>query len=245
MTRPEPIPGHCGDALAAVDPRRYVATARAPRRFFAEPAVRRVGIPVAWLAGSLVIGLLAAVVLLPGGRQPITPIDLTQPDLGRGPVAVSTGKQGAPGPAPSPTFRVLAAPDNVSFRLDRVLPALQELAHSPVIGLGADSYGQRHSLSSQPDQPDHIAILAVAAPYEAGVLGASALAIGFVLVLLALVKAAWRRTDSSRVAAYAGAVACLLVSYQVTNALNFSLIWLLAGAGLAAALAPQEPISID
>jgi hypothetical protein len=37
-------------------------------------------------------------------------------------------------------------------------------------------------------------------------------------------------------AAYIGSLICLLVAYQATNALNVSLIWLIAGAGLAMAL---------
>jgi len=110
-----------------------------------------------------------------------------------------------------------------------------------LIGLGADSFGQRHTIPSQPEQPDHIAILAVAALYESGVLGAAGLAIGFALVLLVLLKSTRRREDRGRIAAYAGALVCLLVAYQATNALNFSLIWLLAGAGLAASAAPLDP----
>jgi hypothetical protein len=60
-------------------------------------------------------------------------------------------------------------------------------------------------------------------------------------VLLVLLKSARRRADRGRIAAYAGALVCLLVAYQATNALNFSLIWLLAGAGLAASAAPVDP----
>jgi len=67
------------------------------------------------------------------------------------------------------------------------------------------------------------------------------LAIGVGLVLLVLFKAARRRSDRGAIAAYAGALVCLLVTYQVTNALNFSLIWLRAGAGLAASLVPSDP----
>lgn len=225
-------------ALAAVAPRREDLKAFATRHFWTRPAIRRVGIPVAALAGSLVVGGLVAAVLLPGGRPPTQPLDLTQPGFGRGAVAVGSGSGK---PAPTPSFKVMPAPDNVTFRLDRIGPALDELKHSLLIGLGADSFGQRHSLPSQPGQPDHIAILAVAALYESGAFGAAGLAVGFALLLLMLLKSAWRRTDRGLIAAYFGALVCLLVTYEATNALNFSLIWLLAGAGLAAALSPSEP----
>ena len=120
-------------------------------------------------------------------------------------------------------------------------PALGDLPKSPLIGLGANSFGQRHADASQGGAPDHIAILAVAALYESGVLGAAGLGIGFALVLLALFKATRRRPDRGLIAAYAGAVVSLLVAYEATNALNFALIWLIAGAGLAASAEPTDP----
>jgi hypothetical protein len=218
-----------------------------PIRVWARPSARRVGISMAALAGGLVVGLVVGGVLMHGGRQPTKPLDITQPGFGRSPVAIATGQPGQSGqpavPSATPTYRVLPAPDTVAFRLDRIPLAIGDLAHSPLIGLGANSFGQRHTDPSRPDQaqPDHIAILAVAALYESGVLGAVGLAIGFGLVLLVLFKAARRRPDRGAIAAYAGALACLLVTYQLTNALNFSLIWLLAGAGLAASLVPSDP----
>ena len=135
---------------------------------------------------------------------------------------------------------VIPPPDTIAFRLARVPEAIDDLSHSLLIGLGANSFGQRHTDVSQ-NAPDHLAILALAAVYESGVLGAAGLAIGFGLVLWMLFRSTRRRTNRGTIAAYAGAVVCLLVAYQATNAINFSLIWLLTGAGLAAAAEPIDP----
>ena len=120
--------------------------------------------------------------------------------------------------------------------------ALTDWAPDPVIGLGANSFGQRHLDPSQRNTPDHIAILAVAALYESGVVGSLGLAIGFALILLALWHASRRPIVGPMAAAYIGSLVSLLVAYQATNALNFSLIWLIAGAGMAIAVrvSPDE-----
>jgi hypothetical protein len=133
----------------------------------------------------------------------------------------------------------------VGFRLERVPLALADMPKSLIVGLGANSFGQRHADPSANGAPDHISILAVAAPYEAGLVGAAGLGIGFLLVLLVFSTATRRLADRGTVAAYAGAIACLLVAYEATNALNFALIWLLVGAGLAAATRPSGPSPAD
>jgi hypothetical protein len=143
-------------------------------------------------------------------------------------------------PTPSPTAAPTPNDDTLAFRLDRVPVALKDLARDPIIGLGANSFGQRHTDPSQlNNQPDHIAILAVAALYESGVVGTGGLAIGFALILLALWRASRRFTIGPLAAAYIGSLVSLLISYEATNAINFSLIWLIAGAGLAMALRPS------
>jgi hypothetical protein len=140
-------------------------------------------------------------------------------------------------PSPSPTATPQANDDTIAFRLDRVPVALKDLSRDPIIGLGANSFGQRHiDISQFNNQPDHIAILAVASLYESGVIGSAGLAIGFALILLALWRSSRRSTRGPMAAAYIGSLVCLLVAYQATNALNFSLIWLIAGAGMAMAL---------
>ena len=203
----------------------YALLTVAPARLRDREARRRVGVWGAVIAGSFGAGLLLTAVLLAGGRQPTNPLDFTKPDWGRGPgVAVPAG------------IEVLSPPDTITFRLDRVPVALADMPDSLIVGLGANSFGQRHADPSSKGAPDHLSILVVAAPYEAGIVGAAGLGIGFLLVLLALFKATRTRADRGTVAAYAGAVVCLLAAYESTNALNFSLIWLLVGAGLAAAI---------
>lgn len=208
----------------------YVLFAVVPGRTWDRKTLRRVEVWGAVIAVSLGAGLLLAAVLLAGGRQPTNPLDFTKPFWGRGPDA----------PIPA-RIVVLSPPDTISFRLDRVPVALADMPDSLIVGLGANSFGQRHEDPSSKGAPDHLSILVVAAPYEAGIVGAAGLGIGFWLVLLALFKATRTRADRGMVAAYAGALVCLLVAYQATNALNFALIWLLVGAALAAATQPAGP----
>jgi hypothetical protein len=157
------------------------------------------------------------------------------PAPGSTPSPVPSSNQPTPTPAPTPAPTPID--DTLSFRLDRVPVALKDLTRDPIIGLGADSFGQRHiDISQFNSQPDHIAILAVAALYESGVIGSAGLAIGFGLVLFALWRASRGSVGAPFAAAFIGSILSLLVAYQATNAINFSLIWLISGAGLAMAL---------
>jgi hypothetical protein len=227
---------------------------------------RQLLLPAAVVVGALAIGAWATPVLIPVWRVPTKPIDLTAPGWGRefaigshslpglpdlwGPFESEGAKSPEPSLAPAsspssnqPTPSATQVPtpvpiiDTLTFRLDRVPVALKDLTRDPIIGLGANSFGQRHVDPSQLNsQPDHIAILAVAALYESGVVGSAGLAIGFALILLALWRASRRFATGPLAAAYIGSLVSLLVAYEATNAINFSLIWLIAGAGLAMAL---------
>jgi hypothetical protein len=147
----------------------------------------------------------------------------------------------APTPEPEP-------PDTIAFRLERVAPALDDLARSPWIGLGAASFGQRHADSSQGGAPDYIAILAIALVYEAGIIGTLFFSLAVGLLLLALLRSSRSGWAMGIAAAYLAAIVTLLVAYQATNALVFGLNWLLGGAALALAArtrdrdAPGDPI---
>jgi hypothetical protein len=229
----------------------YAMFAVAPGRLPVPRDVRRIGKRLAPVAGSLLAGLVVAAVLLQGGRPPNTPVAFTFPSWGGGPVAVASGSTGPTArPTPSPTARptpkvtpfvVLPQNDTVAFRAERIPVALADIPNSLVIGLGANSFGQRHGDPSQHGAPDHIAPMALAALYESGVLGAAGLGLGFGLILLMLFRSSRRRVDRGTIAAYAGALASLLVAYEATSALNFALIWLIAGAGLAASTQPADP----
>jgi hypothetical protein len=213
----------------------YLLLAATPVRLWSRQTVRRVGVRGAVIVGSLAAGLLVSAILMQGGRPPTKPLDLTQPGWGRAAAAGAPGA-GAQSSA-TPTLNLAPVADTVTFRLDRIPVALADVPMSPWIGLGANSFGQRHTDISQ-GAPDHIAILALAALYEAGILGAAGLGIGFALALLTLLKASRLRPNRGMIAAYAGALVCLLVAYETTNAINFALIWLTAGAGLSATLRP-------
>jgi len=145
----------------------------------------------------------------------------------------------SPSPAaslsPSPRPTLVPAADTIGFRLARIGPAIDDFWQSPVIGLGAESFGQRHADASQVGAPpDHLPFLILAAPYEAGVIGAVALLVALLLVLWGLIG----RTRGSRpvlAASLVGVVVSLLVAYQATNALHFATNWLLLGLAMAVA----------
>jgi hypothetical protein len=124
--------------------------------------------------------------------------------------------------------------------MERVAPALDDLGTSPWIGLGANSFGQRHADSSQGGAPDYIAILVVALVYESGIVGAFLFSLAVGLLLLALVRASRSGWAMGLAAAYLAAIVALLVAYQATNALVFGLNWLLGGAALALAARARD-----
>jgi len=203
-------------------------------------AVRRVAI------AGLAVGLLA-----PAGIGVYT-VTMPHPGVALSPLssgvsAPDDGDPGSPGGESESRSEAEAYPDTVQYRLERVPIAMDDLSESPIIGLGAASFGQRHDNPSRPGTPDHIAILAVAALYEAGILGAMALAVLFILVavvMLRALRASAAPDDAAITAAYAASIATLLVAYQATNAIHFAVNWLLVGAALAwsvAVIRPQPP----
>jgi hypothetical protein len=175
---------------------------------------------------------------LPDVFGPWESVAKASPSPATSPVPGQSSNQVTPSVSPTPSLAAAPTPidDTLTFRLDRVPVALKDLTRDPIIGLGANSFGQRHIDTSQfNNQPDHIAILAVAVLYESGIAGAIGLALGFGWILISLWRASAYRPRAPLAAAYTGSLVCLLVSYQATNALNFSLIWLIAGAGMALA----------
>jgi O-antigen ligase len=129
--------------------------------------------------------------------------------------------------------------NTAEFRLERIPAAVAEIRTSPIIGLGAASFGQRHALvGNVAGIPDYIAILALSVVYETGLLGAGALAVGFLLAFLLLFRAS--RRSAGEAAAFSAALVSLLVAYQVTSAIFASFIWVILGAALAFAVRPDE-----
>jgi len=205
-------------------------------------------------AALLVVGLVASNVLLPNSleREGIggLPSAIPDPSISQSSEpdepsrSPSESQSDEPSPSVGPTPSLEAYPDTVGFRLERVPIALADLRNSPLIGFGAESFGQRHPERYAGPGPDHIAIMAVVVPYEAGIIGASALLIGFVLLLYTLWRSARRsgaRADRQAVgaaAAFIGSIVSVLVAYQVTNALHLAINWIVIGA--AAALTVRE-----
>jgi hypothetical protein len=199
------------------------------------------------VVGALVLGMFLAPALLPGGRAPTVPIDVSAPGWGRGFTSLPGGSAVGTGGviSPRPPIVMPPPPDTVTFRLDRVPVALEDWTRSPFIGLGANSFGERHADPSQEGRPDHIAILAVAALYDSGIVGFLGLSIGFFMILLTLWRMSRRPGAGPSAAMYMGALVCLLVAYQATNAIHFSFIWLLAGAAIASALNADSPEALS
>ena len=151
-----------------------------------------------------------------------------------------------PKAAPSPRPTLAPAVDTIGFRVARIEPALEEFRQSPVIGLGANSFGQRHADASQGGAPDHLSILILAVPYESGLVGTAALLLALLLVLGGLF-AQTRGTRAVLAASLLGAIVSLLVAYEATNALHFATNWLLLGLAVAVgwgggAAADDEPL---
>jgi len=134
-----------------------------------------------------------------------------------------------PTPTPVPT----PAADTLAFRLERIPIALEDLGESPILGLGAASFGQRHGLPDRPGVRDYLSMLVLSTVYEAGVVGAAAMAAGFLLSLRLIIRASRRAPGLA--AAYGASIVSLLVAYQASNALFFSINWIILGAGLAMA----------
>lgn len=179
---------------------------------------------------ALLLAPSIAAITLPVGR-PSTPATATP----------RPGESASPGASASPAVSPTPAVDTFTYRTIRIPTALNDLRKSPIIGLGAASFGQRHDIPKLPaGTPDYNGILALVAVYESGLLGASALALGFALSLVVLFRLS--RTRPGPAAAYAASIVALLVAYEATNALFFSINWIILGAGLALAVqAMGEP----
>lgn len=177
---------------------------------------------------ALLLAPSVAAISLPIARAPWHVVATPEPVAG-----------GSPRPSSSPTVTASPSPtvmaDTFGYRIDRIPTALNDLRSSPIIGLGAASFGQRHERPDlQISFPDYIGILALVAVYESGIVGAAALGLGFALSFRLFFRLSRDRPGPA--AAYAASIASLLVAYQATNALFFSINWIILGAGLALAV---------
>ena len=125
----------------------------------------------------------------------------------------------------------------LAFRLERFRLALQEWPASPVLGLGTNSYGQRHWDPTQDYAPDYLPNLVLATLYDTGVLGLLTLVAVFVVLVGALVSVILRDKTGWQ-GALALAMLCglavLFVSYQATNGFWFSYVWIVLAIAVKA-----------
>lgn len=124
------------------------------------------------------------------------------------------------------------------YRLVRLRLGLADWQDSPLVGLGAYSFGQRHFDASH--RPDVISAWPVLVLHDAGAIGLA----GFLALLGLLGLRLWRTAgDSARgptAAAFAGAASVLLVAYLATTALHFAVTWLILGGALATTLTSTQ-----
>jgi hypothetical protein len=202
-----------------------------------------------WLRAKQSAGLraMAILVLLAGGVGLFMPkllLDshhsglIAQPPPSGGPLPT-----GGPTPTggPPPTAAPADELQTFEYRLIRLRLGLDEWRESPLIGLGAYSFGQRHEDFSH--RQDVIASWPVLVLHDTGVIG-----MGGLLALLGLLGLRLWRTagDSARgptAAAYAGAVMVLLVAYLATTALHFAVTWLIFGGALGATIHWQRGVA--
>jgi hypothetical protein len=207
-------------------------------------------------AGSLVVGLMAATVMLPnvlerhGTESSEPPSASVEPSRPAGTSVSSPGSPDNRPPPPTPEATLVPLSDTVAFRLERLPIALAEIPQSPLVGFGAESFGQRHPDRYAGPGPDHIAVMAVVVPYESGLIGATAIVLGFGLLLIALWRTMRRAAavgDPIQVgaaAAFLGSLVSVLVAYQVTNSLHMAINWIVIGAAAALTAQPDPTHSV-
>ena len=158
-------------------------------------------------------------------------------------LVVNNDPLASPPPGPKPgwvsAYRYVGTGDTIAVRLRNMSVAVAEVVRSPLIGLGTDSYRQRH-LEPSCGCPAFVNNLPVATLYESGTVGLVGLA-GF---LVSVVAVGWRR----RAWPYLAAVVAMLVGYQFTDAIWFGSNWVLMGtvlgfAGMPRAVGPQDGAS--
>ncbi len=104
--------------------------------------------------------------------------------------------------------------------------ALRELQQNPLVGLGTDSYQQRH-IEPSCQCPAYLSNLSVGALYDSGIVGF----LGLALLLAGVVYLAWKRGEW----AYLVALLAMIIAYQATDAFRFASNWILLGAVLGVA----------
>jgi len=135
----------------------------------------------------------------------------------------------------------LASAENITYRAQRAVQGLRDFVTSPLIGLGANSYGQRHVEASQSYLADYLSTFPITVLYDAGLVGAA----GFSVFVLAMVWALWHSANRRLAAPYLASMVAMAVAYVATDALRFSQNWLIFGAALGLACRPAPSGEAD
>lgn len=143
-----------------------------------------------------------------------------------------TESYASPSRSPSGLLPVdLGDTSNVEFRLVRLRQSLADLPASPWIGLGANSFGQRHADPSQSFRSDYLGMLPFTILYDAGLIGLA----GFLLFVAGTVAHLLRWRVAPVALAFTVSLAIMLMSYLMTDALRFASNWILIGAAVGLA----------
>lgn len=162
------------------------------------------------------------------GELPPLPTPARPEEPTPAPTAAPTGAR----PSAPPLIPVdLTSTDNLAFRLVRLRQAVEDVSRSPWIGLGANSFGQRHADPSQNFRPDYLGMLPFTVLYDAGMVGL----IGFATFFIGLLGALLRWGSGHLSAAFIASMTIMLASYVMTDALRFATNWLIIGVALGLA----------
>lgn len=113
-------------------------------------------------------------------------------------------------------------------RLRQFAPVFQDLKHSPILGVGIDSFGQRHVRID--GVPEHLGNLELLVLNDTGVLGL----LVFAAFAVTIVIAVWRCRENPLVLGLAAMTAVIAIANQATETLELMITWLLIGLLLAA-----------
>jgi len=125
---------------------------------------------------------------------------------------------------------------DVLGRLYQFQTVFSDLEHSPILGGGIDSFGQRHILAGA---PEHLGNLELSVVNDTGVLGL----VVFVAFMFALVVVAWRHRADLTVLGLSAMLLVLAITNQATETLELMITWFLIGLLLAAVRVAQSELS--
>jgi hypothetical protein len=120
-------------------------------------------------------------------------------------------------------------------RLNQFRPVFADLKANPILGLGIDSFGQRHVTQGL---AEHLANVELLLLNDTGILGLL-LVLGFIAMLAI---AAWLRRHDAMVVGLTATALVVFITNQATETLELMITWLLLGLVSAAIYAAPNPV---